>query len=112
MRDLVIGWRHEGWGVSKGLFQILTRQLGDYKSAIYWAWRSGVVVNLWFKWLEKCFGQAEASGEINFQCVLLCNFPPAVMGIPDVNTKVATLTHPGLSFWHASVMKDSKAKGI
>lgn len=57
-------------------------------------------------------GKVEASDEMNFQCGLLGDFPPVVIGIPNINTMVVSLIHPKLSFWHARVLKDSGAKGI
>lgn len=48
----------------------------------------------------------------DFQCVLLGNIHPAVICTPDVNTKIASLIYPGLSFWHASVVQDPETKGI
>lgn len=56
--------------------------------------------------------KVEDSDEMNFQYVLLCNFPPAVISTPDVNTQAAGLIHPRLSFWPASVLKECGAKGI
>lgn len=57
-------------------------------------------------------GQIEASDEMNFHCGLLGDFPPVVIGIPNINTKVVSLIHPKLSFWHPRVLKGSRAKGI
>lgn len=57
-------------------------------------------------------GKVEASDETNFQCGGLGDFPPVVIGIPNRNTKVVTLIHPKLSFWHDRILKDNGAKGI
>lgn len=36
---------------------------------------------------EVFMGKTEVSNEMTFQCVLLCHFPPAVIGTPDVNQR-------------------------
>lgn len=42
---------------------------------------------------EVFWGKVEASDEINFLCGLLGNFPPVVICIPNINTKVVSLIH-------------------
>lgn len=52
----------------------------------------------------KCFwGKVEASDEINFLCGLLGNFPPVVISIPNVNTKVVSSVHSRCHFWYAKM---------